>query len=184
MPTYRPAHVGVSQSQALADAYLHAPSDDPVLVTLELHHSTQATPVRIVNDWSPLTATLEADAPQNAGAAVVFAGIPFAFTRPPETDGGMPAAITIRIDNLNVAITSFVLGVQESQEPILILARTYLPSDLSAPHELPVMRLYAQSPITIDGSHTVSLQCTFGDLTNRKFPRMEYRRESHPALSA
>jgi hypothetical protein len=189
MPIYRPTHVGLQYSEALAEAYVHAPADDPVLVTLELHHpdfrdeAGDPTAARVVNDWQPLLATLEADAPLNAGEEVSFAGIPFTFVRPAETDSGAPSAITIVIDNLNAQITRYILQAQESEEPLLVILRTYLPSDTSAPHELPVVKLYVASPVTIDPGSQARLQCSFGDLTNRKFPRLEYTRETHPTLA-
>lgn len=184
MPTYRPLYAGVQHSEALADAYLGAPADDPVLVTLELHHPDFSAPARVVNNWEPLLATLEADAPNNAGEEVSFAAIPFTFVRPAETDSGAPAAVGIAVENLNAELTTLILQAQESEESLLVILRTYLPSDTSAPHEMPPLRMYVHSPIAIEPGGAARLQCSFGDLTNRKFPRVEYRRESHPTLSS
>jgi hypothetical protein len=138
---------------------------------------------RIVNDWENLTATLEADAPVDGGTEVDFVGIPFRFTSPPETDSGVPSAVTLAIDNIGADITALVMEVQESEEPIMVIVRRYLPSDLSAPHVLPVERLYVEPPVTINADGTAEFRCSFGDLTNRKFPRTEYRRETHPTLA-
>lgn len=182
MPTYRPLNVGVQHSEALAAAYITNPTDDPVLMTLEIRHP-DGTPIRIVNQWASIDATLEADAPSNPGATVTFVGIPFTAVRPPETDGGAPAAITITMDNLNAQITQLAMAIQESQEPCQAILRTYLPSDLSGPHELPVLKMYVHSPVSIQPGHRAQFRCSFGDLTNRKFPRREYRRETHPTLS-
>lgn len=183
MPTYRPLHVGLQHSEALAEAYLHNPADDPVLITVELHHTLFSAPARIVNDWEPLLATLEADAPEDAGTEVTFAGIPFRFTSPAETDSGAPSAVQLVVDNLNAAITALILEVQESEEPILVLIRRYLPSDTSAPHVLPVERLWVETPVQITPTGSAVFSCSFSDLGNRKFPRVEYRRETHPTLS-
>jgi hypothetical protein len=183
MPTYRPLNVGVQQSEALAAAYISSPSDDPVMVTLEVMHPN-GNALRMVNDWELLTATLEDDAPLNAGEEVTFAGIPFSIVRPPETDGGAPGAVTCTIDNLSAQITELVMAIQESGSPVRVILRTYLPSDTSAPHELPVLTMYVRSPVVITSSHQAQFQCSFGDLTNRKFPKLTYRSETHPTLSA
>lgn len=183
MPTYRPLYAGVQHSEALAAAYLGSPTDDPVLMTLEVMHPN-GDPIRIVNDFGPMVATLESGAPFNPGEEVTFAGIPFTLVRPAETDSGAPGAVTCTMDNLNAQITELVMLVQASEEPLQAILRTYLPSDLSAPHELPVLKMYVHSPVTLLPGHQAQFQCSFGDLTNRKFPRTEYRRETHPTLSA
>jgi hypothetical protein len=175
MPTYRPQYVGINHSEALADAYINSPVDDPVFDTVELHHPDWSTPIRVVNDWEALNATLENDAPTDAGTEVVFSGIPFTFVRPAEGDSGVPAVVAIVVDNISTPVAEMIMQVQESEEPILAIIRTYLPSDTSAPHELPVRKMWVQSPVNITASRA-QLQCSFGDLTNRRFPRVLYQR--------
>ena len=54
-------------SAAIKEAYAVAPSDVVIYHTLEIRHSSFATPIRVVRDNATLSATLEAgDAPDNA----------------------------------------------------------------------------------------------------------------------
>lgn len=187
MPTYLPPRAGLSLSQAVAEAYASNPGET-VLLTLELHHSAfrdelnQPTAARVVNDWTPLQATLEDDAPLNAGEEVTFAGVPFRYAKPEQTDSGSPAAVQIEIDNVSRQLTKYLLQAIDSQEPILLIERVYAASDTSAPHEMPPTRMYLTS-CTV-GVDTVSAQASFGDLTNRKFPRVTYSRAEFVGLSA
>lgn len=181
MPAYLDPRAGVQLSEAIAEAYASATVGDPVLITLELHHPSFTAPARVVNDYRTLTATLEADAPYNAGEAVEFIGVPFRYTKPEQSDSGAPAAVGIEIDNVSLAITELLLQAIESDEPVLVIEREYLPSDTSAPHVLPVLQL-EMGGIQV-GVETVSAQLTFGNLTNRKFPATQYTAENAPGLA-
>jgi Domain of unknown function (DUF1833) len=63
-------------TEALAEVYASNPQDEVVLNTLELRHPTfvddagNPAPIRVVADYASATATLETDAPLNAGEAV------------------------------------------------------------------------------------------------------------------
>jgi len=187
MPVYLPPRVGISISEALAESYAHASVDEPVLLTLEIHHpdfrspNGQPTAARIVNDWADLTATLEADAPMNGSQAVRFSACPFEYTKPEQTDTGAPAAVQIVIDNVSRKITPLLDQVVASMVPVLVIERIYLPSDTSAPHEMPPTRMYLSAPQVT--STSVTLQASFGNLTNRRFPAARYKRKQYAALS-
>jgi hypothetical protein len=186
MPTYLPENVGISMSEALAQAYASATAGEPLLFALELHHPTFTVPGRIVNDMRNHTLTLEAGAPVDGGDAVEFIGVPFRYTRPEQVaelkDAGAPAVVAIEIDNVSLAIAEVMLLAKESEEPVTVIAREYLASDTSAPHILPVLTL---AMINIDlGVETISAQLTFGDLTNLRFPRRPYTAEQFPGLVA
>jgi hypothetical protein len=186
MPAYLPARLGLEISEAIAEAYASAKAGDPILFTLELHHSTFTTPGRIVNDWVNHTLTLEADAPVDPSTAVEFIGVPFRYVRPEQVadlkDAGAPAAVPIEIDNISLAVAELMLLAKESEEPLTVIAREYLPSDTSAPHILPVLTL-TMTDIEL-GVETVSAKLVFGDLTNRRFPRRPYTAEQFPGLVA
>jgi hypothetical protein len=188
MPTYLPPRVGISLSEALAETYALSNVDEPVLVTLEIHHpdfrlpSGAPTAARVVNDWQNLTATLEAGAPLNAGEAVLFTACPFTYTKPEQTDSGAPASVSIVIDNVSRQLTMLLDQAAESMIPVLVIERIYLPSDTSAPHEMPPTSMYLSAPqIT---PTTVTLTASFGNLTNRRFPGARYKRKQYAALSS
>lgn len=137
MPVFLPKRQGVSQSVALAEAYAHAKAAEPELITLALYHPTFAddagaeTAIYIVNDFSTLTATLEADAPLHAGLAVKFEAVPFEFVRPNKSDSAAPAEITVEIENASNEIQRHVAHARESDSPVKVMVRTYLPSHTS-----------------------------------------------------
>lgn len=186
MPNFLPLRQGVSQSAALAQAYAHATAAEPILVTLEIRHPTfvddagNPTAIRIVNDWTPLTATLEASAPLNAGATVKFEALPFKFLRPEESDGSAPPEISIEIDNVSREIMPHLNHACESDSPVSVMVRSYLPSDTSAPHESPVPVFVLKSVSA--SMQTISGKAGFGNLINERFPKKFYTRESNPGL--
>jgi Domain of unknown function (DUF1833) len=174
MPIYLPPRLGLSHSEAIAEAYASATAGDPVLLTLEIHHPDFDEPARVVNDFRNFTATLEADAPYNAGEAVLFTAVLFRYTKPEQVaDGsGAPAAVGIEIDNVSGHIAELLMMARESMQPVTVIEREYLPSDTSAPHVLPVTSM-TMSNIVI-GVETAKANLSFGDLTNRKFPAKVY----------
>jgi hypothetical protein len=188
MPTYLPAVQGIQRSEAIAESMASATAGDPILLTLEIYHPSfvddngDPTAARVVNDYRNLAATLEADAPLDASTEVTFIGVPFRYTRQEQTDSGAPAGVQIEIDNVSLAITRLLAQLPGSLDPIRCIEREYLPSDTSAPHVLPVTKLYL-SGVEVDVT-SVKATVSFGDLTNRRFPVDEYTREQWPALAA
>jgi hypothetical protein len=186
MPTYLPSRLGLELSDAIAEAYASATAGDPVLFTLELHHPEFTAPARIVNDWRAHVLTLEADAPEDPSTAVTFTGVPFRYARPDQVAelkaAAAPAAVPIEIDNVSLELATLMLLAKESEEPVTVIAREYLPSDTSAPHVLPVLTL-TMTNIEL-GVETVTAQLTFGDLTNLRFPRRPYTAALFPGLAA
>jgi hypothetical protein len=59
-------------SDALAEAYASAPSDQVIYHTLEIWHPAFTLPIRIVRDYVALDARIEAGAVRDAGAMVTF----------------------------------------------------------------------------------------------------------------
>lgn len=186
MPTYLPARLGVTYSEAIAESMASATIGDPLLITLEIHNENfrdaqgNPTAARVVNDYRPLRATLEADAPLNAGEEVTFSPVPFRYVAPPQTDGGAPSAVQVEVDNVSQTLTTLLL--QAGRSKVQLIEREYLPSDTSAPHVMPPTRLTLSNVKA--GVTTVSAQAGFGNLTNRRFPGNTYTRELFPALAA
>lgn len=186
MPVFLPPRQGVSQSAALAEAYTHATAGVPELITLAWYHPTfvddndQPTAIYIVNDFSKFLATLEADAPLHAGQVVEYQPLPFVFVRPEESDSASPAEITIEVENASKEIQAHMSHARESDSPVKVMVRTYLPSDTSAPHESPVPTFILKSVEVT--ALKISARAGFGDLINRRFPRPEYTRDTNPGL--
>jgi len=188
MPTYRPPLLGITQSQALAEAYASAPIGDPPLHTIALYHdrfvdeSGAPTAVYCVNDYETLYATIEAGAPLHAGQIVAFHPIPYEFTLPEQTDSGAPPQVQLTVDNVSRELVPHLNAAAGSMSPITLIARTYLPSDTTAPHELPPLELVLRDiQVTVS---TVTASAGYGDLSNRKFPSKIYSRDIFRSLAA
>lgn len=183
-----PARLGISQSQALAEVYASATATQPELITIALYHSSfkddsgAATAIYCVNDFAPLVATIEYGAALHAGQAVTFHPVPFAFVRPEEADGAAPPEVLLEIDNAAREISPYLKTAAHSGEPITLIARVYLASDTSAPHEIPPLQLVLRN-VTVAGQK-ITCKASYGDLINRRFPAKEYTRRSHPGLVA
>ncbi len=182
MPTYLPPRAGVEVSEAIAEAWASANAGDPVLTTLELRHPSfvddegNPTSAWVVNDLRNLVATDE-----DANVRT-FIGVPFRYVKPEQTDSGAPQPPTIEVDNVSLEVTRLLMLARGSDDPVEVIEREYLPSDTSAPHVLPVTVLELAAPVIT--AETVSMQLIFGNLTNRKYPALQYTPEDFPALAA
>jgi hypothetical protein len=185
MPSYLPPRVGITQSEAFAEA-AHFAGEEPVLMTLAFYHpgivdaAGDPMAVYVVNDFEDLTATLEDDAPLDPGGTVTFRAVPMSITLPAEGEERQ-GEVRIALGNVARLLGPYLATVAQSQQPIEVICRVYLGSDLTAPHELPPMRL------TLRGAQatasTVTAAAGFGDVANRRFPAVEYRRTEFPGLA-
>ena len=188
MPTYLPALHGVSFSVAYAEAIAVAPLARTMLDALELRHSEfrdeagNPYAIRIVSDNTDLTATLEADAPLNAGQAVLFKGLPFECSGPDETDSGEAPAITLAIDGVSRLVVGQLDRAVQTLEPVLLTLRLYASDDTTAPAMLPVITMTLRDVVV--GETRITARCAFYDPTNRGFPRAEYTAAQYPGLAA
>lgn len=187
MPIYRNAKRGVTYTEALAQAYASAPEDEVVLDTLEFRHPTfvdGGTPfaVRVVNDYKDLQAVLEDGAPLNAGDSVTFKACQFFFTRPSESESGSTPEVEISVSNVARYLMQYLDMAKESRDPIEVTWRPYLASDLTAPHMNPPLTLTLRS-VACDMMN-VTARAGFGDLTNRRYPAIEYTSQKFPGLAA
>jgi hypothetical protein len=187
MPIYRTAKRGVAYSQALAEAYASAPENEIVLDTLELRHSLfvdagEPFAIRIVNDHSELTATLEDDTPLNGGEEVLFRPVHFTITRPSESEEGQSPEAEVTISNVSQYIVPYLDRLVGSRELMTATWRPYLASDLTGPHMNPPLTLTVRN---IDSDMmTVVLRLGLGELTNRRFPAIEYTALKFPGMAA
>ena len=185
MPTYLPPRVGITQSEAFAEA-AHFGGEDPVLFTLAFYHSLivdetgQQVAVYVVNDFEPLTATLEADAPLDGGEEVTFQPVPMEITLPEEIDASNAGTVQITIGNATRLLAPHLEAVAASMEPVEVIARVYLASDLTAPHETPPLRVVLRGATA--NATAVTATAGFGDVANRRFPRVDYTRAEFPGL--
>lgn len=166
-------------ADALKEAYASAPVDEVILHTLELRHPSFTTPIRVVRDHQELTATLEADAPEDPSTAVTFSPFAFDFILPEVAKSSTPE-IEIRIDNVTGELVPYLDAAAQSGDLIEVTYRPYLASDLTAPQMDPPLTLVIRH-ISAD-VFGVRARAGFADLANRKFPAEIYDAERFPGL--
>lgn len=183
MPTYLPKRNGVSLSEAYAEAAARAPVNRVMLATYELRHTEFDEPIRIVNDFNDLTATLESpDGGDTPGDTVVFTAMPVDVAGPDETDSNEAPSIRFSIDGVSRQIAELLDEAVQSFEFIYITERIYASDDTSGPAVLPTLTLVLRDVEVTEKRVTAS--ASFYDPTNRGFPRKEYTPEEYPGLSA
>jgi hypothetical protein len=189
MPNFLPPRSGISQSEALAEAAAFAVAGEPALMTLAFTHPLIVNPltgepmgVYVVNAWENLRATLEADAPLDGGAEVLFYAVPMQITLPTEADDAPQGEVSITIGNVTRLLMPHLEAVALSQEPVTVIARTYFPSDTSAPHEAPPLRVSLRGATAT--VQAVTARAGFGDITNRRWPIHEYNSQEFLGLGA
>lgn len=166
-------------SQAIKEAYAAAPSDVVVYHTLEFRHSAFTAPMRVVRDHANLTATLEATAPVNPGAAVVFTGYSFDLELPEVGPGAAPE-IGITIDNVSLEIEDNINLALQTTEKVQVTYRAYTSTSLGAPANNPPLTM-TLTTISAD-QFRLTARAQVGDYANRKFPFEEYTSARFPGL--
>ncbi len=188
MPTFLTPKRGLSYSQAIAEAYASAPESSVILDTLEFRHplfideTGAVVAVRVVNDHTVLRAALEADAPADPGRFVDFQPVRFSLRRPTESDSAQMPEIEITVSNVARILIPYLDMAKESRAPISVTYRPYLESDLTAPHMQPPLTVTLRS-VTVDTTN-VTMRAGFGDMNNRRFPKMDYTSAKFPGLTA
>ena len=167
-------------SDAIREAYAAAPASEVVLYTLEFRNSSFTTPIRVILDNPNTDAYLEAGAPENPGEEVTFIGLHFEVTRPEMGDNGAPE-MTIVLDNVSPEIEEQMSAAIFSQAVIAVTLRLYLASDLSGPQNDPPIHMEVKSCRADD--YKVTATCSFGNLTNTRFPSEIYKLANYPSLA-
>lgn len=168
-------------TDAIAEAYASAPSNEPILDTLEIRHPDFTQPIRVVNDYQNFDAFLEADAPLNPGEEVTFISMRFEFIRPEISKSTSPE-IEMALDNVSGDIAGYLDTACQSPDLIEVTYRPYLASDPTAPTMNPPMTLNVKSASA--SVFRVTARAGFGDFANLKFPSETYDDTRFEGLSA
>lgn len=167
-----------------ADAYLEAASIAPagraMLDALELYPPDGRAPLRFVNDYAPLFATLEATATTDAGLQVEWLACPCRIKPAEESDSADSPETVIEVDNLSGAISDILRETRGILAPWVIVNRKYASDATGAPAQLPPVTVELQS-VTLDGDKAV-LSCGFGDAGNFGVPALTFKRSEYPGL--
>ena len=173
-------------SEAIQEAYAHAPSEAIILHTLEIRHpdfrdeNGNPTAIRVVRDQLDLQARLEADAPMDAGAIVTFVAMGFDLDLPAVDTTPVPE-IVVTLDNVSREIVRYLDVAAESQSVIEITYRPYLSNDLEGPQMDPPITLIL-SEVEADVQR-VTARARMMDIGNKAFPSRTYTAKEFPGLT-
>jgi len=168
-------------TDAIREAYAVASTDVIVYHTLEINHATFAEPVRIVQGWDAIAATLEADAPRDASTEVAFIPMGFEFQPPGVRENELPS-LEIRIYDASKLLMDPIEAAADAATPIEVLYRPYVSTDFAQPAMSPIPLMHL-TQIHVD-EMMVSATAVFLDVLNRVFPRGRYTLAEFPGLAA
>ena len=171
---------GVTLTEALQEAAAIAPVQRAMLYAYELWHVSLSEPVRFVNDLQDLTATLEADAPRDAGQEVTFVSCPLAFRRPAESDDAASPTVQLTRPDVASALAALLEAARGSTEPWHLIERLYASDDTSTPALLPPLS-FELTQVVLKGSEA-ALAAQYDDDANVAVPRITFKREEYPGL--
>lgn len=168
-------------SEALKEAYASADVNDVVINTIEIRHPAFTEPIRVVSDYAPIEAKLEANAPANGGEIVTFQPFAFEITLPEMMDKGIPE-LQLRIDNVSREIIKNIELAISAPEKLEVTYRAYLFDDrlIHGPHNDPPLHLTITS-IEADAI-AITAKASIADFVNKKFPNEEYDDTRFPGL--
>lgn len=170
---------GVTFADAMTEAASIAPDGRAVLDALELYHPAFGR-LRFVNDYVPLQATLEADAPEDGGVEVEWLACPLRLKPADESDQASSPDTAIEVDNVAGILSEALKLTRGTLIPWILTGRKYTSDDTSAPAQLPPTVVEVRT-ITIDGP-SASLVCDFGDAGNYGVPALTFNRVEYPTL--
>lgn len=177
----------MSLDQALKEAYASAPQDRVVFDTLEILHSMfvddtgQPTAIRVVLGYESISARLEGDAPLHGGQYVDFTHAAFGLSLPGFEEDQDPQ-MKLTLDGATQSIIAHLeAAVSSPSEPIVMIYRSFVSTDLSKPGMDPpiVMELtnVNAAGLLITGTATLD------DVHNAAFPGMKYLASRFPGLA-
>lgn len=175
----------VTREQARAEAMASAPIGVIVYATLEIWHPTfivsgAPAPIRVVNAPADLVARLESDAPRDPAQEVVFLASAFRILLPQIGESAIGNG-TIEASNISRKLSSMLDNIDTVVEPVQLIFREYLSSDVSEPSKIELN--YTLSDITIT-ERSVSASLAVENLAARRVPARVYSPGEFPALEA
>tara|TARA_R110000744_G_scaffold174929_4_gene293669 strand:- start:943 stop:1461 length:519 start_codon:yes stop_codon:yes gene_type:complete len=169
----------------LDEVYASNPSDKILYTTLELLHSafdyqSPAGVIRLCSGFDDLTATLEAGAPFDPAAAVVFTASGLAIRAPNKGIKGRQE-MTITLDAVSgEVIEQLEQVIAAPREPIKAILRYFVSSDLSEPQNIPYQMTVINPSVSPE---QVTARAVFTDVLNKSYPAINYTLQSHPGLA-
>lgn len=171
---------GVTLTEALQEAATIAPVQRAMLYAYELWHPTLTEAFRFVNDKAPLLATLEDDAPRNAGEVVEFIACPLQLERPEESDTAATPTVALSRPDVAGILKPVFDAARGSIDEWILIERLYASDDTSTPAQLPPLA-FELSNFEIEGA-AARLTASFDDDANIAVPAIRFKRSEYPGL--
>lgn len=186
MPDYLNPLNGLEISEALAEDAIGAGVDDVKVSAFEIWHPSMSEPTRVVVDSDAMLATLEADAPRNAGEEVNHLACSILFDVAEESGALGNGEMSFQISNINQFISEALDLARESEDPDIrdatwqLIERVYMRSDTSAPHKLPVLKI-TLARVTMQGG-TAVFTAAWRPSSNTSIPAITFTPEYYSGL--
>lgn len=171
---------GVTLTEAWQEAAAIAPVGRAILAAYELWHPSLSEPIRFVNDTEDLVATLEADAPRDAGVAVTFIACPVSMKRPEESDTASSPSLELSKPDVAGLMNEALKAAAGSLVPWTLIEREFASDDTSGPARLPPLSMELTS-VTM-GDSDLSIAAQYDDDFNLAIPRLTFKRSEYPGL--
>lgn len=117
----------------LGQYFREKPASVVPYTTIELYHDDLGTLRYVFNQYSGLTATLEASAPRNASQAVAFEPIAGAAPEPEQSEYGASIEVQLGLAGAQIKEKMNSISIAGRRKPISVVWRRYFSDDLSVP---------------------------------------------------
>lgn len=147
----------LTMSDAIKEAYAHAPADVTYYDTLEVEHVTFTDSIKVVVSDAPLTT--------NQGT---FIACPNVSLELPDLEGGVTGEMRITVNFLPKEAQEAIKDASKTTYPITLKYRQYVEANSDPEAELPIsldVTTIEQTPISVTAA------ATFPDLNNQPFPK-------------
>lgn len=166
----------MSLTDAMQEAYAANDHSYVIIETIQLDHITFDSPVRLARNIDedimlPLT---------SGGGAVLFTALPFSAILPGQGPEG-PSAMSLKISDVNGALTPYLELAVQSTTPIEITYRSYTTADLSEPGDVIDGLFLNEVQQTAEG---VTGSINFQEIELQAFPLATYDEEYYPTLQS
>ncbi|QRM19563.1 DUF1833 domain-containing protein [Dechloromonas sp. TW-R-39-2] len=159
-------------TEALKEAWAVCPTNLVVFETIQIDHADFDAPLRLVNDYADLTATLE------TAETVTFTRFAFESVGAEVNAQGLPEVV-ITVDGASAEIAEALDAISDSADALSVTMRTFRSDDLSAPAGRNVPGEVRN--ISVEDVR-VTLRIGFGEIANRPFPSELYTPRRFPGL--
>jgi hypothetical protein len=174
----------MSYSDAVKEAYAHAPANKVSIFTLEVNHTDFAEPARLANNAKDFQATLEASAPQDPGAEVTFLASAFQL-KLPKVEEGPTTALQITLANVETILAPYAKLAAESETDATVIFREFIVDTetgaIEGPTQDPPLQLQIQKVSISSGA--VTLEARDINPGNIPFPNVYFTRDRFQGLA-